>query len=134
MLQGLLQRRLRSAEPANATAKASSKNARQLKEQLVNIFRAEAHNMRYNRVASALIPGRPMRDVKPDQAAEFGYLGLVQAFDDRGRRCTQDGADVAARNGNVEVVRYLRGRGIHCTVWGAHGAAPNGHLDVIHDL
>src|SRR3546814_17651541 len=103
MLQGLLQRRLRSAEPANATAKASSKNARQLKEQLVNIFRAEEHNIRHNRVASALIPGRPMSDVKPDQAAECGHLGWVKEIWERGLHCKPDGPDVPEGNGTVEV-------------------------------
>src|SRR3546814_5543350 len=96
--------------------------------------------MRCNRVASALIPGRRMRNVEPDQAAGFGNLGLVEAFDERGLSCTQDGADAAARNGYVEIVRYLRRRGlfgirgIHCTSDGANWAAMNGHLDVIRDV
>src|SRR3546814_1899950 len=125
------------SEVAAAAAPASrqqGRNGPRLKQQLVAVFRVEARNMRHNRVAASLIPGRPMRDVEPDHAAANGYLGLVKAMHERGRACTQGGASGACLNGHVEVVRFLHGCGIDCTSFGADCAAMKGDLEMLEEL
>src|SRR3546814_7904471 len=78
-----------------------------LKQQIVDIFRAEAHNMRHNRVGLSLIPGKPVGGWEPDDAAEAGHLGFTKAMHERGRSCTVNGANRAAYSGCIEMIRFL---------------------------
>src|SRR3546814_8977776 len=107
-----------------------------LKQHMVNIFRAEAHNsIGYNRVAASLVPGVPMRHWVPDSAAAKGHVALFDALRKKGRRFARIAADFAAVNGHVEMVQHLRALGIHCTSnWGADLAARYGEAAVVRDL
>lgn len=111
------------------------KDGEWLKQQLVNVLRVEAHNMRHYRDAFSLMPGQPMKAwLCADAAAGFGHLALVEALHKKGRSCGQHGADWAAENGHLEIVQYLSARGVHCTERGAARAASNGHYEVTQHL
>src|SRR3546814_15317060 len=98
-----------------ATNPQSSKHSSKLKQQVVNIFRKQTHNIRHSRVALSLIPGKPMREWQADDAAEAGHLFVVQTLHEQGRCCTQNAANLACKNGHIEMVRLLRAQDIHCT-------------------
>src|SRR3546814_20094830 len=91
-----------------------SKSRMLLKQQIVNIFRVEAHNMRHYRLACSLIPGKSMRDMEPDDAAAGGHFFVVEAMQKHGRCYTRHGVNRACEIFNLELFHYLRATGIHC--------------------